>query len=214
MQTVSSCARSGAQIGRIGLWAGLLIMTLALSGCASLWPSADRNANAPVERPDAPPEYDVLVGQHFEADGQMDEATAAYQRALAKDDSSTFLHRKLAEVLARSGRLDEANEHATRAHELDPDDIPTRMFLGQLYRLRRDPTAAAGVLQSADNQPPWDSGWHGIKAIPALQIQFMNSSPPFGYSPSYSPSSPPSGSTNGTTAASSAPTPVRVAAMI
>ena len=155
MQVVSKGARNRARLGLTGLWTGLLTSSLVLTGCASIWPldSVRDEASATVERPDAPPEYDVLVAQQLEADGRMDEATAAYQRALAKDDTSPFLHRKLAEVLARSGHLDEARTHALRAFELDPNDVPTRMYLGQLHRLRRDPTAAAQVLLDDDGQP-------------------------------------------------------------
>ena len=63
-------------------WIGLV---LVLGGCAT-FPEPAR-----VVRPDAPPEYDYLVGQELELDGRLDEAFAAYLRASEKDPDSPFL---------------------------------------------------------------------------------------------------------------------------
>jgi tetratricopeptide (TPR) repeat protein len=104
-------------------------------------------------RPDAPPEYDVLVGQQFEVAGRTAEALAAYERAVAKDEASALLHRKLAEMLARSNRLPEALEHAQRAVALEPEDLPTRLFLAQLHRIERNPDAAIAVLLDEQGEP-------------------------------------------------------------
>jgi tetratricopeptide (TPR) repeat protein len=125
---------------------------LLLSGCA-LVPSV-RPAPAPrVERPDAPADYDYLVGRELELEGRVDEALAAYQRALAKDPDSALLHRKTAELLARVGRAEEAVALAERAHALEPDNLDLRIFLGTLYRLRKDLPAAERVLRGPDGAP-------------------------------------------------------------
>lgn len=104
-------------------------------------------------RPDAPPEYDLLVGMQQEAHGELGSATAAYQRALAKDPDSSFIHRRLANSLIRRGNPGQALVHAERAFELEPDDDRTRLFLGQLYRLARQFAEAEAVLLDVDGKP-------------------------------------------------------------
>jgi tetratricopeptide (TPR) repeat protein len=133
-----------------------LTALLALAGCAHAPSATDAVDDPPksvVIRPDAPAEYDLLVAQEFEAKGRMADALAAYERAVAKDPESAYLHRKLAESLVRHNRLSEGIEHAERAYEIEPDDHPTRLFLGQLYRLRRSPAAAEGVLLRESGEP-------------------------------------------------------------
>jgi tetratricopeptide (TPR) repeat protein len=135
----------------------LLAAVLVLAGCAGLAPTPDAEdpaATAGAEiRPEAPAEYDVLVAQHHASEGRQAEALAAYQRAAAKDPDSAYLQRLLAESLARSSRLDEAVVHARRAHELDPDDVATRGLLAQLYRIKREPMAAAAILVDDEGFP-------------------------------------------------------------
>jgi len=134
----------------------LLLLGLATAGCATFRGSvrqADEASPGPLIRPDAAPEYDLLVAQDFEQDGRMAEALAAYQRAAAKDPDSAYLQRRLAESLVRQNRLREAIEHAERAFELDPADESIRLFLGQLYRLARSPESAERVLLSESGDP-------------------------------------------------------------
>ncbi len=134
----------------------LLLAASTLVACATLERPPAKTPGA-VIRPGAPPEYDVLVAQQLEREGRHEEALAAYGRAVAKDDSSVYLHRKLAEQLAQANRIEESLHHANRAHELDPEDVPTRIFLGRLHRLRRDVEAAEQVLTDDEGQPI-DSG--------------------------------------------------------
>jgi tetratricopeptide (TPR) repeat protein len=133
----------------------LVASALALQGCALLPLSGAQDDREPdVEvRPEAPPEYDVLVAQQHATEGRMVQALAAYERAVAKDPDSAYLHRILADALARSNRLEEALDHARRAYELDPDDAPTRDLLAQLYRIRGATAAAAAVLRDESGAP-------------------------------------------------------------
>jgi tetratricopeptide (TPR) repeat protein len=125
---------------------------LLASGCAGLGPLR-RPASERIERPDAPSDYDYLVGRELELDGRVEEALAAYERALAKDPGSALLHRKASELLARLGRADEAVAMAERAYALSPDDTEMRLFLGTLHRLRKDLPSAEKVLRKPDGTP-------------------------------------------------------------
>jgi tetratricopeptide (TPR) repeat protein len=136
------------------VWA--LFLSIGLVGCATPFGFSTPMASAPVDaviRPDAAPEYDLLVAQQFEAQGRLADALAAYERAVAKDPDSAFLQRKLAASLVRQNRLSDGIRYAERAHELEPDDLPTRIFLGQLYRLRRSPAAAQALLVGENGDP-------------------------------------------------------------
>src|SRR5690606_37837693 len=137
-------------------WLGLALLlpvAVAAAGCGALrGPDADRAPEVLV-RPQAPPEYDYLVARQLELDGDLEQALAAYGRALEKDPDAAILHRRMAELLARLGRPGEAVVHAERAHALAPDDHSLRLLLGTLYRLQRDLPAAARVLRDASGQP-------------------------------------------------------------
>ena len=153
----SSVARSGTRSTQVTL--GLLLVVASL-GCASWMPVLGGGASTsggPEIRPDAPAEYDLLVAQLARSEGRLSDSVAAYERAVAKDEDSAYLHRKAAEALAISNRVEDALYHANRAYELDPDDRSTRLFLGQLYRLRRDVAGAERVLRDENGEPLDDS---------------------------------------------------------
>ncbi len=134
----------------------LAVLASGALGCASLGLPALRAGPEPTEvvvRPDAAPEYDVLVAQQLALEGRAEEAVAAYERAVAKDGASAYLRRRLAAGLAQQGRLDESLLHAQRAVELDPDDQAAQVFLGQLHRIRREPAAAEALLVAPGGEP-------------------------------------------------------------
>jgi len=155
-----------ARIHRLSQIAPLLTAALLLGGCALL--PIGKQAGAPDPgpevRPNAPPEYDLLVAHDHLARGDLEESLAAFERALEKDPSSAYIHRKLAVGLIRSGRSAESLEHAERALELDPDDPRTRVFLGQLHRMQRNVAAAELTLldESVARLPGDDATRFGV----------------------------------------------------
>jgi len=145
-----------SRLRRLGFAPLALAAGLSLA-CAQLphpkWPTLWGAAPAVADQPGSPPEYDFLVARQLELDGQLDEALAAYQRALVKDPDSPFLHRTAAELLARNGRVEDALPYAERAQQLEPDDDNLRLFLGTLYRIRKDTPAAERMLRKDDGEP-------------------------------------------------------------
>ncbi len=138
-------------VRRAGAWLGAAGLVCALAGCAVLGPRDSRSAAG--EQPDAPPEYDYLVGQELELEGRLDEAFAAYVRASEKDPQSAYLLRRLAEVAARRADLEQAIRYGERALELEPGNAQLRMFLATLHRFRKDPASAEAVLRDVEGNP-------------------------------------------------------------
>ena len=81
--------------------------------------------------------------------GQLDDARGAYIGALETSPDSPFLHRELAEVERRAGRLDAALEHASRSAALEPDEPRTHVLLADIYEAQGDIVKAAEELGNA-----------------------------------------------------------------
>ena len=139
----------GFRLGALACAAG---SALSL-GCASLGRGSADGAGDAAYRDQAPPEYDFLLAQLLEFDEQIPEAAEAYRRAAAKDPDSVFLQRKLAELAARQDQLDDALQHAQRAHDLEPSDPQARVLLGNLHYLNHDLLSAEAVLRDESGRP-------------------------------------------------------------
>ncbi|HVH07208.1 MAG TPA: tetratricopeptide repeat protein [Myxococcota bacterium] len=133
-----------------GLLAGLFAGCTSWRPTFSGFPGSRAASGVPAN---APPELDYLVGRDLELDGEVEEALAAYKRALEKDPDSPELLRKVAELSARTSHLEDAVAHAERAYALDPADRSTRLFLGTLYRFLREPARVEQVLREPNGQP-------------------------------------------------------------
>ncbi len=149
--------RSGRPGGASRRAAGCLLSALAaiLPGCGSL-PLLGHEGGASAgreQRPEAGPDYDVLVAEEHRRAGRKHEELEAWQRALAKDPESAYLHRKVAEGWLATARPDAALDYAQRAYELDPGDASNRLMLGNLQRLRGDIAEAERVLRGPDGKP-------------------------------------------------------------
>lgn len=81
------------------------------------------------------------AGAYFAA-GRIDDAIAAYRRALLQAPGNSAIHHNLAVALAGAGRLDEAAASLHAAATLAPDSSAPRLALGHL-EFRRDRLAAA-----------------------------------------------------------------------
>src|SRR5438552_1362900 len=68
------------------------------------------------------------------ADGQLEQAVAAYQESLAADPSFTEAMHGLARALQDLQRYDEAIAVSQRIAELDPDDVLAHTSLSVLYQ--------------------------------------------------------------------------------
>jgi tetratricopeptide (TPR) repeat protein len=68
------------------------------------------------------------------ADGQLDEAVAAYREALAADPAFTEAMHGLARALQDLQRYDDAIAVAQQITELDPDDVLAHTSLSVLYQ--------------------------------------------------------------------------------
>ena len=130
-------------------------LALPAAGTGSLG-CASAPVRAPLEAPAGAvtsPELDFLIAREHEMDGDLEAALGAYERALVADPDSVFLLKQMAELSARLNRLSEALDYAERAHAAEPEDTGIRLFLGTLYRFRRDTDAAARVLTDDAGDP-------------------------------------------------------------
>jgi tetratricopeptide (TPR) repeat protein len=147
--------QDGSVPGRSLALLGLVLAVMA-SGCSTLGGPGGRfgqGGDERLERPEAPPEYDVLVGSLASLEGRPADARAAFQRAADKDPESAYLQRTLGRLSAQLDDLDAALVHAQRAVELAPDDEEARIFLGRLDRIRRDVAGAEAALLDEDGEP-------------------------------------------------------------
>jgi tetratricopeptide (TPR) repeat protein len=79
-------------------------------------------------------EEDYYAALDLMADGKLNEAVAAYQRALATDPEFTEAMHGLARALQDLQRYDEAIVVAQKIAELDPDDVLAHTSLSVLYQ--------------------------------------------------------------------------------
>lgn len=80
---------------------------------------------------------EMWLGYAYRAAGRVDDAVAAWRRALRHEPANLALHTDIAEILAGAGRIDEALGWIDRALEYDPTDLcafPT----GCVLRFLRD----------------------------------------------------------------------------
>ena len=112
-----------------------------------------KEPRAHAARPDLSADYDVLAGEMAELDGDISTARQAYAQAALKQPDSAYLQRRQAELAGKQADLPAVARHATRAVELEPADVDTRIFLGRVHRTQGNLAEAYGVLVDEDGQP-------------------------------------------------------------
>ena len=146
------------------LLSGFLVLAVVVSGCSSFgalgslgFPSQerkrDRHVPLRIERSEAPADYDILVAELAQLDGDFELAHAAYLRAAEKDPGSAVIHERLSRLSWQLDDIAGAVREAERAFELDPESLRVRLFLGRLYRLRRNFAGLERVLRDSEGRP-------------------------------------------------------------
>jgi tetratricopeptide (TPR) repeat protein len=146
------------------LMSGFLALAVLTTGCTSFgalgslgFPSQkeERVRKIPLRivRSEAPADYDVLVAETAQIDGDFELAREAYERAAAKDPGSAVIHERLSRLAWRLDDVEGAVREAEHAFLLDPESRRVRLFLGRLYRLRRDFAGLDRVLSDAEGRP-------------------------------------------------------------
>jgi tetratricopeptide (TPR) repeat protein len=85
--------------------------------------------------------------------GELDEAFAAYQRAVALAPDDTELLTRAAQLAFRMGDADAAIEYATRAMQAGGADPWLRQFLAESRRAERDYAGMAALLEAPSGDP-------------------------------------------------------------
>jgi tetratricopeptide (TPR) repeat protein len=96
----------------------------------------------------------VEAARSAAAAGRLEEARAAYRRALETSPESAFLHRELGIVERRRGDSEAAFVELRKAIELDASDAASLVQIGELLEQRLDYAGAAEAYRSAAELEP------------------------------------------------------------
>src|ERR671910_2337060 len=115
---------------------------------------------SPSERP-APGEtaaayYQFMLGGHFESEGELDRAMAAYREAARLDPESAEIRAELAGFFARQGRVEDASREARAALALDSTNHEANRILGSILASLAEP----GTGGDASGRGPGDAAVH------------------------------------------------------
>ena len=117
----------------------------------------------PQPPPDAPnASYYFLLGRHLEGNGKIDDAIAAFKKAIELEPQSAEPRAELAALYARADKPREAVETAEAALTVDPKNKEANRILGSVL---------AGLAEQRQALKPGDDvSAYGKRAIAALEI--------------------------------------------
>jgi len=97
----------------------------------------------------------MVAGVRLHGDWDFERAEEGFRRALELDPGSVIGHKQYANLLAYTGRIDEAIEHLETARDLDPlAPDPGYLDLGLLYEVRGETERAAAAWTRMQEQMP------------------------------------------------------------
>ena len=131
-------------------------------------------SRGPDRQADGAGECQFMLGGHFESEGKLDRAMAAYREAARLDPESAEIRAELAGFFARQGRVDDASREARAALALDPANHEANRILGSILASLADP----GTVGNTNDSGPGEAALHlergrrgdGTDADPALDL--------------------------------------------
>jgi len=102
------------------------------------------------------------LGDQLVERGRAAAAAEEYRRALQVSPRSPIILNKLARVLIRQARYQEALPHLKQAQELDPDSVGTYVQLGRLHHANKEFAAAKADLEEALQINPFNPEIHRL----------------------------------------------------
>lgn len=102
------------------------------------------------------------MGEAYDLAGRNDEAINAYQQAIAAKPDSAGYHNNLGNLLARTGKIDDAKNAYTKSAELDPANaaLAWRNFGISLYQAGRMAEAIEPLQKATQLDPKNPQGWY------------------------------------------------------
>ena len=95
------------------------------------------------------PERYLIAAAHYRISNDPEKAIATYEQLLALVPNNARIQYELAELYEQAGVLDKAQEHYSRAVELDPKHVAGLTAVGRVQIRRGDPQASLQPLNSA-----------------------------------------------------------------
>lgn len=123
---------------------------------------SDRPSTGAGQRDEGLPAYYFLLGRYLEGEGKIDEAVAAFRKAIELDPGSAEPRAELAALYARADKAAEAVSAAEDALKMDPRNQEANRILGSVL--------AAVAEQKQPLKPGDDVSTYGARAMAALEI--------------------------------------------
>jgi len=115
------------------------------------------------------------LGEAYDTAGRNDDAAQAYHQAITAKPDVPGYYNNLGNVLARSGKIDDAKAAYTKSAELDPPNAATawRNFGISLYNANRLKDAVEPLKKATELDPKNAQGWYllGASLVGAMETK-------------------------------------------